>query len=110
MRVKARRRGRKLYGVVHDYSDPATGPRCQLSILPPGKHATVAEALKVTDKRIVRLKMLEATAGLAELARYRAWLRVCHQAGSTEPLLEQARPPIPPYSAKRPSLQRISCW
>ena len=81
MRVKTRRRGRKLYyGVVHDYRNPATGRRCQLAILPLGKHATVAEALKATDDRIGWLKALQATEGLDELARYRAWLRVCQQA------------------------------
>ena len=81
MRVKTRRRGRKLYyGVVHDYRNPATGRRCQLTILPLGRHATVAEALQATDKRIARLKALQATVELAELARYRAWLRVCQQA------------------------------
>jgi hypothetical protein len=82
MRVKTRRRGRKLYyGVVHDYRNPGTGRRCQLSILPLGKHATVAEALKATDERIGWLKLFEATEGLAELARYRVWLRVCLKAG-----------------------------
>jgi hypothetical protein len=82
MRIKTRRRGRKLYyGVVHDYRNPATGRRCQLAILPLGKHATVAAALKATDERIGWLKMFDATAGLAELARYRAWRRVCQRAG-----------------------------
>ncbi len=65
---------------MHDYSDPATGRRCQLSILPLGKHASVAEALQATGKRTARLKALSATAELAELARYHAWLRVCRQA------------------------------
>ena len=75
-------RSRKLYdGVVHDYREPATGRRCQLAILPLGRHATVAAALQATDKHIARLKALQATAELAELARYRAWLRVCQQAG-----------------------------
>jgi hypothetical protein len=82
MRIKAKRRGRKLYhAVVHDYRDPATGRRCQLSILPLGKHASVAEALAETDERIAWLKALSATEGLAELARYSAWLRVCRKAG-----------------------------
>jgi hypothetical protein len=67
--------------VVHDYRNPATGRRCQLAVLPLGKHATIAAALQATDKRIARLKALQATEGLAELARYRAWLRVCQQAG-----------------------------
>jgi hypothetical protein len=59
MRVKTRRRGRKLYyGVVHDYRNPGIGRRCQLSILPLGKHATVAEALKATDERIGWLQRL----------------------------------------------------
>jgi hypothetical protein len=82
MRVKTRRRGRKLYyGVVHDYRNPTTGRRCQLAILPLGRHATIAAALQATDTRIARLKVLEVNEGLAELARYRAWLRVCQQAG-----------------------------
>jgi hypothetical protein len=61
MRIKAKRRGRKLYhAVVHDYREPVTGRRCQLAILPLGKHATVAAALKETDERIGWLKIFEA--------------------------------------------------
>ena len=41
----------------------------------------MAAALEATDKQIARLKVLQAIEGLAELARYRAWLRVCQQAG-----------------------------
>src|SRR5688500_16575222 len=82
MRVKTKRRGRKLYyGVVHDYCKPATGRRCQLAVLPLGRHATIAAALQATNERIARLKALQATAELTELARYRAWLRVCQKAG-----------------------------
>jgi hypothetical protein len=65
----------------HDYRNPATGRRCKLAILPLGKHTTIAAALQATDKRIARLKALQVTLELAELARYRAWLRVCQQAG-----------------------------
>jgi hypothetical protein len=82
MRIKTKRHGKKTYyEVIHDYVDPATGRHHQLTILTLGKHATVTEALKATNETIAWRRRFNLMTGLSQLARYRAWLRVCRKAG-----------------------------